>query len=412
MPIFNFPTKKNISILALGAESAGNFSVFNKGKIYFSEDFGDLLEEKNWKKFQSAVLKYLKDNKIKPEIILTDLHPLFKTTLWGKELAKKYGAKHIPVQHHISHTFSSVGDSFLKTPGVLSFRHRVSKTFYGIALDGTGFGTDEKIWGGEVFKGKMSARQKGLSVERIGHLENQIMIGGDLAIKEPARMLISILNKFLSKKEIYSFVKKYYTQNEFELIYNQLAQNFNCLETSSAGRVLDAVSILLGFCGNARKYKHEPIDKLEKNSTKPYTDLRPKIDNNCELQITYLFNYLINYLHKRDRKRLAATAQLYIAQGLYKIIELARHPDPPTGGEGSAYKNLKLNNCRKTKSITKQILHSTSLVQNDDVFISGGLTNNKIISSFLESKGAYINKKIPRGDAGISFGQLVYYLSS
>ena len=68
-----------------------------------------------------------------------------------------------------------------------------------------------------------------------------------------------------------------YTKNQFELIYNQLIQNFNCLETSSTGRILDAVSLLLGFCKNERKYKHESIDFLEKNSTIPYLDLKPKI---------------------------------------------------------------------------------------------------------------------------------------
>lgn len=368
MPIFNFPTKKNISILALGAESAGNFSVFNDGKIFSSDDFGDLLEEENWERYQKEVLQYLKKHKIKPEIILTDLHPLYKTTIWGEKLAKKFDAKLIKVQHHHAHIFSAVGDKILHNISYL-----LPLTFYGIAMDGTGFGVDEKIWGGEVFKVE-SRKNKVESVKRIGHLENQTMVGGDLAVREPARMIIGVLSKMLSNKEIYPFIKKFYTKNEFELIHNQLGQNFNCLETSSTGRVLDAVSILLGFCGNERKYKHEPIDLLEKNSTKPYSDLKPKIifdekEKMHILQTTPLFKYLLENI-KKDRERLAVTAQLYIAEGLYKII------------------NKKQN----------------------EIFIAGGIANNKIISEYFISKGAYTSTNISRGDAGLSFGQIAYYL--
>ncbi|MFZ2154382.1 MAG: hypothetical protein WAV16_04080, partial [Candidatus Moraniibacteriota bacterium] len=373
MQTFTFPTKNTRTVLALGAESAGNFSIFNKNKIYFSPDFGDLLEEKSWLAFQEAVLAFIKKERLTPDIILTDLHPLMKTTLWGKELAKKFKAQHIQIQHHHAHIFCAIGESFLPLPlskGETGKElsqipsYQLPATSYGITLDGTGYGTDEKIWGGEVFE--ISSAQytisnkitnpndkiskQNLHIERIGHLENQTLLGGELAIQEPARMLLSILIKISrknhpssiinQKKFIYNFVKKYYTQNEFELLYNQLEQNFNCVETSSTGRVLDAVSLLLGFCNNKRKYKHEPIDLLEKNSTIPYKNLKPKIikikdkyyplensllkiDSKFEIQnsklilnTTILFKYLINNLH-RDKSRLAATAQLYIAQGLH-----------------------------------------------------------------------------------------------
>lgn len=181
------------------------------------------------------------------------------------------------------------------------------------------------------------------------------------------------------KNYIHRFVKKYYTKNEFELIYAQLQQKFNCLETSSTGRILDAVSLLLGFCENNRKYKHEPIALLESNSGKPYADLKPKIKLSWGKQIlstTFLFEYLVKNLHK-DKKRLAATAQLYIAEGLYEIIK----------------KNI-----------------PNTRYQIPDTFIAGGIANNKLISEYLISRGAYANKKIPRGDAGLSFGQIVYYL--
>jgi hydrogenase maturation protein HypF len=362
--------RKNISVLAVGPESAGNFSVFQPGKIYFSSDFGDLLDDKNFADFQKEILYFLQKNKIKPKVILTDLHPLYRTTVWGRELAKKFKAEHIKIQHHLAHIFSAYGESLLKS--VCRPAASLSE-FYGIACDGTGYGLDGKIWGGEIFKIKTD-KLKIKNIERAGHLENQILIGGDLAIKEPARMLISILSKFLDKKDVYNFVKKIYNRNQFELLYNQLKQNFNCQETSSVGRILDAVSVLLGFSGNKRNYKHEPIDLLEKNSSDFYKIL-PKVkktEDGYQLLTTSLFEYLIKNLGK-DKQRLAATAQIYIAKGLYQIISSAQHPA-------------------------------------SSIYFGGGMANNKIISSYLESKGVITNKKIPRGDAGLSFGQIIFYL--
>lgn len=380
MKTFKLPSNNKKTILALGPESAGNFSLYKNKKVYFSEDFGDLLQDTNFNKFKNELNRFLKTECIKPDIILTDLHPLYKTTILGAELSKKFKAKHIQVQHHLAHIFSAIGDKFLNEKSGLRVTGYGLRDAFGIALDGTGYGSDGKIWGGEIFQiSRLATRNSALGVERIGHLENQFLIGGDLAIQEPARMLISALSKFLTKEKIYEHIKKYYSKNEFEVLYNQLQQNFNCQETSGTGRILDAVSILLGFCGNKRNYKHEPVALLEKNSTIPYTDLKPRIKKimgygllvtGYELLTTPLFEYLIKNLHK-DKKRLASTIQLYIAQSLHKIAKKA-----------------------KAKNI----------------YFAGGIANNKIIYSYLESKGVYANKKIPRGDAGLSFGQIFYYL--
>jgi hydrogenase maturation protein HypF len=398
MPIFKSPLKSTETILALGAESAGNFSIFYKNNIYFSDAFGNLSAEENFNNFKGELLEYLKQEQIKPTVIITDLHPEMNTTLWGLSLSKKFKAQYIQVQHHYAHIFSAIGDKIINDSA-----YKISNKIYAIAIDGTGYGLDDKIWGGEIFKLKIknetlpAGRQELEIILKIGNLENQKMLGGELAIKEPARILISILSNFLSKKEVYDFVKKYYTKNEFNLLHNQLKQNFNCIETSSAGRILDATSLLLGFCENKRTYKHEATILLEKNSTKPYLDIKPKIEivknslisnDQCSMlnefsidkssnqkyifNTTHLFEYLIKNLNK-DKTRLAATAQLYVAQGLLEII--------------------------KTDSKNKP-----------QIFISGGIGKNKIISQYLLAHGVYQNKKIPLGDEGLSFGQIINYL--
>ena len=239
MNVFSVPIKSKEVVLALGPESVGNFSIYLKGKIYFSKNFGDLLDNKNFQKFKKTVLQHLKKNKIDPGVVLTDLHPLYKTTVLGNKLARKFKAKHVKIQHHLAHIFSAIGENMTQANN-----YKLPTTALGIACDGTGYGLDEKFWGGEIFRIK--------DRKRIGHLENQVMIGGDLAVNEPARMLLSILNNFLEKDGVSKYLKKYYTKNQFELLYNQLQQKFNCQETSSTGRVLDAASVLLGFSKNKR----------------------------------------------------------------------------------------------------------------------------------------------------------------
>lgn len=381
MKSINLPLKKNITIMALGAESAGVFAFYNNGKIFISENFGDLLDENNFSRYKKAVLNYLIKEKNKPKVIISDLHPLFKTTIFGSELAKKYNTCFIKVQHHIAHVFSSIADF------ALNAEYGMPDSFYGIAIDGTGYGLDENIWGGEIFR-IISSR----SIERIGSLEEQVMIGGDLAVREPARMLIGILNKFLTKEDIYHFIKKHYSKNEFEALHNQLEQDFNCQKTTSSGRILDAVAVLLGFAGNERNYKHEAVKKLEANSGKPYDDIDLRFsakggsaaegkiyDLRIILDTTHLFEYLIKNIHK-DKRRLAATAQVYISKGLYGIIK----------------KN-----------------HKSSIINHKScVFAAGGMANNKIISEYLNKKGVYLSKKIPRGDEGIAVGQIIYHLLS
>ncbi len=388
--ILNIPLQKNKIILALGAESAGNFSVYSNKAIYLSEDFGDLLDDKNFKKYKATLEIFLRKNQLRPNIVLTDLHPNYITTILGKNLAKKFKADYLQIQHHLAHIFSQIGNNFIQNNKI-----QTPNTIYGLALDGTGYGTDGKIWGGEVFK--ISSLK--MQTTRIGHLENQIMIGGELAIKEPARILISILSNFQKKESIYSYVKKYYTKNQFELLFNQLEQNFNCIETSSTGRILDAISVLLGFAKNQRTYKHEATHLLEKNSTIPYKDFRPKIIKKSKtkliLDTTYILKYILKYIPgnvngniPRDPKRLAATAQIYIIQGLEEIV-----------------KNYALKTVHQKKNSKNK----------QQLILSGGISNNKIISNYFNKKKSNdsteaLDSIIPRGDAGISLGQIIFWL--
>ena len=111
MQAFEIPIKKNVTILALGPESAGNFCVYENEKVFYEKDFGDLIDENNFKNYKKVLLEFLEKKIIVPDIICIDLHPEYKTSKLGEELAKKYDAKLEKLQHHIAHIYSVLFDN-------------------------------------------------------------------------------------------------------------------------------------------------------------------------------------------------------------------------------------------------------------------------------------------------------------
>jgi hydrogenase maturation protein HypF len=160
-------------------------------------------------------------------------------------------------------------------------------------------------------------------------------------------------------------------------------QNFNTIKTSSTGRVLDSVAILLNI-GNKNYYEGRLAMLLESNSSKEHSlFLEPiikKDENNIyTLKTTPIFEFIIKNLNIIPKEQLATFAQLYIAKGLIQI----------------AKKYQKKYN-----------------LENLPITFSGGVAYNKIITSYMIKNGVLLNKNIPSGDAGISLGQIAYYLKN
>jgi len=325
-------------VLALGADT-GNTVCFACGNnIQISETNGDLSYIENQEKLRKTI-----DSWPQPKVIACDLHPDFVSSLIAEELAQKYSAKLVKIQHHHAHIASVAAEHGLTD-------------YVGIACDGLGYGSDGNLWGGEVFD------VKGNRFKRIGSLEEHNQLGGDSATMQPQKMLYGILAQFSNKNTLLN----HYSVQEHALYSKLLEQKYNIFTTTSTGRVLDAVSALLGVC-DRRTYEGEPAIMLEKFATGPY-NLAPVIDKRDRLILntTELFKYLVQNLH-RDKKRLAATAQMYIARGMYKIAEKPGKP----------------------------------------IVFSGGVAYNKMISGHMKEKGVLFNRKLPPGDPNISFGQAV-----
>jgi hydrogenase maturation protein HypF len=332
-------------ILALGAELSNAFSIYMDGKVICSQYMGTTSNSETFSHYKKMVQKFLQFTDCKPDIILSDLHPEYNTSRYGEELSESLQIPLIKIQHHKAHAYSVAAEYDVKD-------------FVSIVCDGLGYGEDGTIWGGEIFHNN----------ERVGHLEEHLQLGSDSATQFPAKMLFSILSKFLSQEECRKYLRNYYTEKQLHIMNKQLNKNFNCPSTTSCGRILDAASFLLGFC-NERTYEGRPAMLLEANSTDPY-EIEPVIKGNV-LMTTPLFRFLVDNSEK-DKKRLAATVQIYLAKGLYEIASKFNKP----------------------------------------IVFSGGCAYNTIMSSFLIKKGVHVNGKVPSGDGGISFGQIAYYLAN
>jgi hydrogenase maturation protein HypF len=314
-------------MLSLGAEMGNTFCFYQKGKANLSSFIGTTSSQEVFEKHKKMANSFLESEKIVPDVILCDLHPEYNTYVFAKELSERKGIPLERVQHHKAHAYSVAGE------------HNLTD-FTAIVCDGLGFGEDGNIWGGEVFHNS----------ERIGHLEEQYQLGGDSATRYPAKMLFSILRKFLTKEETKKHLRSFFSDKQLTVLDKQLSEKFNSPITTSCGRILDAASFLLGFCSE-RTYDGRPAMVLEANSTNPF-ELKPIIKNNV-LKTTPLFEFLVNNI-QRDKKRLAATVQQYLAEGMYEIASQYEKP----------------------------------------IVFSGGCAYNRIMSSYLIKKGVLVNEKV------------------
>jgi len=334
------------NILALGAELNNTFCVYDQvGKATLSQFMGTTSNLKTFERYKESVHSFLNYTNVEPELIISDLHPNYNTTRFAMTLSEELQIPFRQVQHHKAHAYAVALENDLDD-------------FVAIVSDGLGYGIDETIWGGEIFDND----------KRVGHLETQFQLGGDSASEFPAKMLFSILRNFFSLEETKKFMQNTFDDKTLSLLDKQLGERYNAPVTSSTGRILDAVSFLLNFCGE-RTYDGRPAMLLEANSSTPY-DVAPIIKDNV-LMTTPLFQYLVNNLDK-DKNKLAATAQFYLARGFHEIASKFGKP----------------------------------------IVWSGGVAYNKIMTEYMLENDVLTHKKIPAGDGGISFGQIAYAIAN
>jgi len=217
-------------LLAVGGHLKNVFALARGRHVYQSQHLGDLENLTGLEFFKESLDHLMRTFEIEPEAVVHDLHPGYLSTSWAREWAAERGLPSIAVQHHHAHVAGCMAEHGFEGPAI------------GLALDGTGYGVDGKIWGGEV----LIARLDGFT--RFAHLEYVPMPGGDAAVKEPWRMALGALHAAGFDVESEQIVRLLGAQpSEVRVLKRMIERKINSPVTSSLGRLFDAVAaVVLG----------------------------------------------------------------------------------------------------------------------------------------------------------------------
>jgi hydrogenase maturation protein HypF len=348
-------------VLALGGELNSTSCVLLGDKAFISQHVGDVENLETLRFLKSASEHLLRLTNCKPDVIACDLHPRFTTTRLAREWSDELGVPLVQVQHHHAH-----GAALMAEHGL--------DEIIAVVCDGYGYGLNGEAWGGEILYCNNSRE-----FQRVGHLEPQPMVGGDLATRYPLRMAAGILSKATSIEEWLRLNSAHlpHGEQEVNVILHQLKKG-SVLLSSSCGRVLDAVSAVLGICYE-RTYEGEPAMRLEAAAAngKDVLKFQPEVKDNV-VDTTALMRRVFERRNTDASGDLAFSTQRSLADGLAQVaVDLAER------------------------------------LGVDVVGFSGGVAYNEHVTKTIrrlveENKLRFvIHKSAPAGDAGISLGQAV-----
>ena len=351
-----FPTDR--PILALGADLKNTITLVVDGQAFVSQHVGDLDHYESFRAFCETIQDLLSMYEIDPNelLLVHDAHPQYASTIHA---AKISAPEKCAVQHHRAHIAS-----------VLAERGAWDKHIVGVSFDGTGYGDDGTIWGGEIFTG--SVRE---GFQRVAHLRGAALPGGDAAAAHPVQAAAGFLAQLSGLPELtappFSFPSRY--RDALQLV-NTKVRSFG---TTSIGRLFDTAAALLGFTreitfeGQAAMW----LERLAGHG--PSTDAYPLPFAGDELDFRPLLEGLISDMVRgRDKCEIARAFQRGIAEGL---------------------RDASVTLCRAHKL--------------DTVVLSGGVFQNELLlrdlKGPLEAEGFRIwtNRVVPSNDGGISLGQ-------
>ena len=356
--------KINQPVLALGSHSK-NTVCFAKGNwAYLSPGHADLNIPKDFLSFEKQVKYFLRGS---PRIIAHDLHPEYQSSKFLGKLSSIHRAARSPIQHHHAHIASCMAENGLGNEKVI-----------GVVFDGTGLGSDGRLWGGEF----LICDYK--NFKRAGHLKEIPLLGGEKAIQEPYRLAVCWLysvykDRFLSLK--INFVKCI-DKNKWRVLKQMYVSGFNSPRSSSMGRLFDAAAaIILEKCKAG--FEAELAIQLEKIASKNSQGAAAYNFNIIKQKESYIidpgimFKQIIRDIRfKQPREKIAYGFHLTVAEMINKTC-------------------LTL---RKKSKINK-------------VFLSGGVFQNKLLlrlaAGLLYKQGfeVFTHKRLSCNDSGISLGQ-------
>ena len=368
------------NILATGSELKNTFCLTRGRYAFVSHHIGDMENFETLQSFEQAIEYYEKLFKINPEIIAYDLHPDYLSTRYARERAEIQNIKSISVQHHHAHIASCMADNGLSG----------SDKIIGISFDGTGYGDDKTIWGGEFLYSDYSGYR------RVAHLRCTQLPGGDKAIKEPWRIALAWLRTAgIPWDKNLPPVKHVFDQHQnndqfFNVIDRQIETGINAPKTSSVGRLFDAVSALIGI-RQIVNYEAQAAIELE---------------NLCDPIENGIYQISIKNSHENSLDILSDP--------------LIFDPEPMLQAISDDFLNkipVSIISARFHNSIAKIVLDICLILRtqlnSNLIALSGGVWQNltlleKTVNNLLQDNFEVItHRRIPPNDGGISLGQAI-----
>ncbi|WKK65619.1 carbamoyltransferase HypF [Lutimonas zeaxanthinifaciens] len=353
----NFKKQHELKIMALGAHLKSTIAFIPNDYLYLSQYLGNLDHYEVYRRFTETVNVFKKIFKEDPDQLLCDKHPSYLSTHFALELAEKLSVPKHEIQHHKAHFASVLAEHDLM---------HSNEEILGVVWDGTGYGEDGHIWGGEFFSYKNSY------MKRVNHFQYFNWMAGDKMSREPRLSLFS-----LNEDQDADFLRTKFSDQELK-IYEKL-KKANTLKTSSVGRLFDAVASLLDLC-DVNSYEGEgaillenAIDDYELKNLKSYT---PNVNENS-IPTQYIWNEIYkDYYNGEDRKAIISNFLFTLATLIFNVARF--------------YK-------------IKKIVCSGGVFQNTTLV-------DMIIDLLPEDMELYLNKDLSPNDENIAYGQLFYHL--
>jgi hydrogenase maturation protein HypF len=354
------------AIFAVGAELKSTFCLSKKNKAYVSQYMGDLEEYRAIQNYEKEFQDMKKLLEIEPEIIVHDLHPDY----WSTRFALKSEIKtKIGIQHHHAHIASCMVE------------HGLNEKVIGISFDGTGYGTDGNLWGGEFLIADLQ------SFQRAGHLAYRPLPGGEKAILEPWRMALSYFYSIYGR-EVYNLGLPFFNHiplGQIEVVMQMMEHKINSPLTSGMGRLFDAV---YGLLGNGQRITFEGQTGIFLESL-----VDPDATGRYEYNLCQTDSTLKGVLQVDVNEMMKQIQLDMVAHRSYRAIAAKFH---------NTIVSFSTEMCEKIKD-------KFGL---EKVVLSGGCFQNAVLTERLirdlqnSNFVVYTHHHIPPNDGGISLGQL------
>ncbi len=346
------PFRLKRRVLAVGGHQKNTFAIGFEDRIIVSQHISDMETIESMSYFEEAIDDLSSIYKFEPDVIIHDLHPGYETTRWA---IKQKGIEKIAIQHHYAHILSCMAENGL------------NEKVIGVAWDGTGYGEDGTLWGGEFLTCDIN------SYERVFHFKPFRLIGGEKAVREPRRIALSILFELFNDKVMDMDIPpvRGFKEKELSLLRMAWHKGINSPLSSSAGRLFDALASFLGIL-QVCTYEAQ-----------------------AAMMIEDLFDPAVKDFYSYNIK----DGEIDWVPAFHDLVLDSDKAKAPT---------------RFINTLSRIILEVVSLIGEKRVCLSGGVFQNSplcgIITEKLQKEGflVYTQKLVPANDGGISLGQAFF----